>query len=143
MSTYMAKPDEVDQDWYVVDAEGKTLGRMASEIASILKGKHKPEYTPHVDTGDYVIVVNAEKVEMSGDKWEKKRHIRHSHFPGGMKKIPYEELRESNPELIIEEAVRGMMPSNTLGRKMLKKLKVYAGPEHPHEAQKPEKLELE
>ncbi len=142
MSTYMAKPDEVEQDWYIVDAEGKTLGRMASKIARVLKGKHKPEYTPHVDTGDYVIVVNAGKVELTGDKWEQKKLIRHSHHPGGMKKIPYEQLRESNPEIIIEEAVDGMLPNNSLGRRMMKKLKVYTGSDHPHQAQKPEKLEL-
>ncbi len=142
MNTYMAGPDEVEQEWFVVDAEGETLGRMASKIAHVLRGKHKPEYTPHVDTGDYVIVVNAAEVEMTGDKWEKKRYIQHSHYPGGMKKIPYEELRESRPEMVVEEAVRGMLPHNTLGRKMMKKLKVYAGPEHPHEAQKPEPMDL-
>ncbi len=141
-NTYMAKPDEVERNWYVVDAAGKTLGRLASEIAKILRGKHKPEFTPHVDTGDYVIVVNAEKVELTGNKWEDKLHYKHSNYPGGLKKTPYEELRKKKPEFIIQKAVRGMIPHNKLGRQVVKKLKVYAGPDHPHEAQQPEELEL-
>ena len=142
MSTYMAKPDEVERNWYLVDASGKTLGRFATEIAQILKGKHKPTYTPHVDTGDYVIVVNADKVELTGNKWEDKQYHRHSNYPGGIKSVPYEKLKERNPELIIEKAVRGMLPHNKLGEKMYKKLKVYSGSDHPHQAQQPEKLEL-
>lgn len=142
MSTYMAKPDEVERNWYLVDASGKTLGRFATEIAQILKGKHKPTYTPHVDTGDYVIVVNADKVELTGNKWENKQYHRHSNYPGGIKSVPYEKLKERNPELIIEKAVRGMLPHNKLGEKMYKKLKVYSGSDHPHQAQQPEKLEL-
>jgi large subunit ribosomal protein L13 len=138
----MAKPDEVDRNWYVADVSGKTLGRFATEIAQILKGKHKPTYTPHVDTGDYVIVVNADKVELTGKKWEQKQYHRHSNYPGGIKSTPYEKLKEKKPELIIEKAVRGMLPHNKLGEKMYKKLKVYSGPDHPHQAQQPEKLEL-
>ncbi|MFW5788121.1 MAG: 50S ribosomal protein L13 [Halanaerobiales bacterium] len=142
MSTYMAKPDEIEREWFVVDAKGKTLGRFASQVAKILRGKHKPTYTPHVDSGDFVIVVNAEKVELSGDKWEDKEYIRHSQYPGGIRKTPYEDLREIKPELIIEKAVRGMLPHNKLGRKIFKKLKVYAGPDHPHQAQQPKEIEL-
>ncbi|MFW6266113.1 MAG: 50S ribosomal protein L13 [Halanaerobiales bacterium] len=142
MSTYMAKPDEIEREWFVVDAKGKTLGRFASQVAKILRGKHKPTYTPHVDSGDFVIVVNAEKVELSGDKWADKEYIRHSQYPGGIRKTPYEDLREIKPELIIEKAVRGMLPHNKLGRKIFKKLKVYAGPDHPHQAQQPKEIEL-
>ena len=142
MSTYMAKPEDVERDWYVADASGKTLGRFATEIAQILKGKHKPTYTPHVDTGDFVIVVNADKIELTGKKWEQKQYHRHSNYPGGIKSTPYDKLKENDPELIIEKAVRGMLPHNKLGEKMYKKLKVYSGSDHPHEAQKPEKLEL-
>ncbi len=140
--TYMAKPDEVDRNWYLVDAAGKTLGRLASEIAQVLRGKHKPEFTPHVDTGDYVIVVNAEKVELTGNKWEDKIYYRHSNYPGGLKKTPYEELRKKKPTFIVEKAVKGMLPHNKLGSQIIKKLKVYQGPDHPHEAQQPEKLEI-
>ncbi|ACL68912.1 50S ribosomal protein L13 [Halothermothrix orenii] len=142
MSTYMAKPHEVERQWYVVDATDKVLGRLATKIAEILRGKHKPTFTPHVDTGDYVIVVNADKVKLTGRKWEQKKYYRHSGYPGGLKEMSYEKLLQTKPELIIEKAVRGMLPHNRLGRKMIKKLKVYAGPDHPHEAQKPEKLEL-
>lgn len=138
----MAKPDEIEREWFVVDAKGKTLGRFASQVAKILRGKHKPTYTPHVDSGDFVIVVNAEKVELSGDKWADKEYIRHSQYPGGIRKTPYEDLREIKPELIIEKAVRGMLPHNKLGRKIFKKLKVYAGPDHPHQAQQPKEIEL-
>ena len=140
--TYMAKPDEVERNWYVVDAAGKTLGRLASEIAQVLRGKHKPEFTPHVDTGDYVIVVNAEKVELTGNKWKDKIHYKHSNYPGGLKQTPYEELRKKKPTFIVEKAVKGMLPHNKLGRQIVKKLKVYEGPDHPHEAQQPEELEL-
>ncbi len=142
MTTYMAKPDEVDKKWYVVDAEGKTLGRLASRIATVLRGKHKPEYTPHVDTGDFVIVVNSEKVTLTGNKWDQKIHYKHSQYPGGLKTKTYGELREKNPQEIIRHAVDGMVPNNKLGKKMMKKLKIYAGPDHPHQAQKPEELEV-
>lgn len=141
-TTYMAKPNEVERRWWVIDAEGQTLGRLASEIAYILRGKHKPEFTPHVDTGDYVIVINAEKVNLTGRKWQQKEWIRVSGYPGGQKRTKYIELRNRKPTLIIEKAVRGMLPKNRLGRKMFKKLKVYAGPDHPHQAQKPEVWEL-
>lgn len=142
MSTYMAKPNEVERKWYVVDAAGQTLGRLATRIAEVLRGKHKPTFTPHVDTGDYVIVVNAEKVKLTGNKWEQKKYYRHSGYPGGLKETPYNKLVEKKPELIIEKAVRGMIPHNKLGRRIIKKLKVYAGPEHPHQAQQPEVMEL-
>ena len=142
MSTYMAKNETVERNWYVVDAAGKTLGRLASEIAQYIRGKHKPTFTPHVDMGDYVIVVNAEKVKLSGKKWDDKKHNSHSNHPGGIKEITYRELRDKDPEFIIEKAVKGMLPHNKLGKKMFKKLKVYSGPKHPHQAQQPEKLEL-
>lgn len=136
--TYMAKADEVERKWYIIDASGKTLGRMASEIARILRGKHKPIYTPHIDTGDYVIVVNAEKVKVTGKKRQNKIYYHHTGYPGGLKVISYDKLLEKKPVRIIETAVKGMLPHNRLGRKMYKKLKVYAGPNHPHQAQKPE-----
>ena len=142
MSTYMAKNETVERNWYVVDAAGKTLGRLASEIAQYIRGKHKPTFTPHVDMGDYVIVVNAEKVKLSGKKWDDKKHYSHTNHPGGINEITYRELRAKDPEFIIEKAVKGMLPHNKLGRKMVKKLKVYSGPKHPHQAQQPEKLEL-
>jgi len=140
--TYMAKPSEINRQWYVVDVEGKTLGRVASEIATILRGKHKPEYTPHIDTGDFVIVINAEKIYLSGNKWDQKELKRYSGYPGGLRKIKYSELLQKNPEIMIEKAVKGMLPKNRLGRKMIKKLKVYAGAEHPHQAQQPQNWEL-
>lgn len=142
MKTYMAKPSEIDKQWYVIDVEGKTLGRVASEIATILRGKHKPEYTPHTDTGDFVIVLNAEKVHLTGRKWEQKELMRYSGYTGGLKRTKYSELVKKNPELIIRKAVRGMLPKNHLGRLMIKKLKVYAGADHPHQAQLPTKWEL-
>jgi len=142
MKTFVAKPDKVTRKWYVVDATDKPLGRLASQIAKILRGKHKPIYTPHVDTGDYVIVINAEKVKLTGKKLDKKMYRHHSLYPGGLKEIPYRQLLERKPTLVIYHAVKGMLPHNRLGRKMLKKLKVYAGPSHKHEAQKPEILEL-
>ncbi len=142
MKTFSAKPHEVKRDWYVIDAEGKTLGRLASEIARRLRGKHKPEYTPHVDTGDYIIVINAEKVKVTGRKEEKKIYYRHSGYPGGLKAISLEKQRAAHPERIIENAVRGMLPKNPLGRAMFRKLKVYAGPQHNHHAQQPKVLEL-
>ncbi len=140
-STYLAKPGEVDRKWYVVDATGKSLGRLASQIARILRGKTKPVFTPHVDTGDFVIVVNASKVLLTGKKAENEFSYRHSMYPGGLKAISLGEMRAKKPERLIELAVKGMLPHNTLGRQMSRKLKVYAGPEHPHAAQKPEQLQ--
>jgi large subunit ribosomal protein L13 len=142
MSTYMAKNEEVERSWFVVDAENKTLGRLASKIAQYIRGKHKPTFTPHVDMGDYVIVVNAEKINLSGNKLDQKKYYKHSNYPGGITEVTYRELLAKNPEFIIEKAVKGMLPSNKLGRKMIKKLKVYSGANHPHQAQKPEKIEL-
>ncbi|MDQ0340220.1 large subunit ribosomal protein L13 [Caldalkalibacillus uzonensis] len=141
-TTYMAKPNEVERKWYVVDAEGQTLGRLASKVASILRGKHKPEYTPHVDTGDFVIVINADKVHLTGDKLNKKIYYRHSRYPGGLKQFTAAEMLKNKPERVIELAVKGMLPKGRLGRKQGKKLFVYAGSEHPHQAQKPEVIEL-
>lgn len=138
MKSYIAKPAEVERKWYVIDAEDKTLGKIASEVASILRGKKKPIYTPHVDTGDYVIVINAEKVRVTGKKEEQKIYKSHSGYPGGLKETALRELRAKKPEEIIRHAVKGMMPKGKLGRQMFKKLKVYAGPEHPHTAQNPE-----
>lgn len=138
MKSYIAKPSEVERKWYVIDAEGKTLGKIAVEAAMILRGKKKPTYTPHIDCGDYVIVVNAEKVAVSGKKEEQKIYKSHSGYPGGLKEITLKQLREKKPEEIVLHAVKGMMPKGKLGRQMFKKLKVYAGPEHPHAAQNPE-----
>lgn len=142
MRTYMAKPNEVERKWYVVDAEGKTLGRLASEVAAILRGKHKPTYTPHVDTGDHVIIINAEKVELTGKKLTNKLYYRHSLHPGGLKVRTALEMRTHYPEQMLERAIRGMLPKGSLGRQMFKKLHVYRGSEHPHQAQKPEVYEL-
>jgi large subunit ribosomal protein L13 len=136
--SFIAKSHEVEHKWYVIDAKGKTLGRLASEVASILRGKKKPIYTPHVDCGDYVIVVNAEKVEVTGKKRKEKIYKRHTGYPGGLKEITFEKLLIRNPEEIIKHAVKGMMPNGRLGRQMYKKLKVYAGDAHPHTAQQPE-----
>ncbi len=140
--TPMAKTGEIEKKWYVVDASGKTLGRLATKIATILMGKHKAIYTPHVDTGDYVVVVNAEKIELTGKKWQQKKYYRHSGYPGGLKEMTALQMKEKHPEKIIYLAVKRMLPKNKLGRRMLRKLKVYAGPEHPHKAQKPEPLEI-
>lgn len=142
MKTFVAKPNEVKRKWYVVDAEGKPLGRLASEVAKILRGKHKPDYTPHVDTGDYVIVLNAEKVILTGNKLDQKLYRHHTGFPGGLKEIKYRQIMATKPEKAIELAVKGMLPKNSLGRALFRKLKVYRGPEHEHQAQKPEKLEI-
>ncbi len=142
MKSFIAKPHEVERKWYVVDAEGKTLGRLTSEVASILRGKHKPIYTPHVDTGDYVIIVNAEKVEVTGKKRQQKMYRHHTGFPGGLKEFTFEKMLEKKPEEIVSHAVKGMLPKGKLGRQMFKKLKVYCGPDHKHEAQKPEVLEV-
>lgn len=141
-TTFMAKADEVERKWYVIDAEGQTLGRLATEVATLLRGKHKPIYTPHVDTGDHVIIINAEKIELTGNKLNDKLYYRHSGHPGGLKTRTALEMRTNQPERMIEIAVRGMLPKGSLGRKMFKKLNVYAGNEHPHEAQKPEVYEL-
>lgn len=137
MKSFLAKPNEVDRVWYVIDAEGKTLGRLATEVAKILRGKHKAIYTPHVDTGDYVIVVNADKIVLTGKKLDQKLYRHHSLYPGGLKEVPYRNLLQDKPTQPVYLAVKGMLPKNSLGRKMLKKLKVYAGPEHNHQAQKP------
>ncbi len=142
MKTYMAKPNEVERKWFVVDAEGKTLGRLSSEIAKILRGKHKPEFTPHVDTGDFVIVINAQKIEVTGKKLDNEFYRYHTGHPGGLKEISYRRMRDEKPEMFIYNAVKGMLPKNRLGSQIVKKLKVYAGPEHDHAAQKPEALEL-
>ena len=142
MKSYIAKPQEVERKWYVLDAEGKTLGRLATEAASILRGKRKPIYTPHVDTGDYVIVINAEKIEVTGKKRKEKIYKRHTGYPGGLREITFEKLQAKKPDEIIRHAVKGMLPKGPLGRQMYKKLKVYAGPEHNHAAQKPETLEF-
>jgi len=140
--TKMFKKEEITKKWYVVDASGKTLGRLASRIAIVLMGKHKPEYTPHVDTGDYVIVVNADKVVLTGKKLDQKFYSRHSGYPGGLKMISARQMLQKHPERLIYLAVKRMLPKTALGRKMLKKLKVYASPDHPHSAQKPEPLEI-
>ena len=142
MSTFMAKPNEVEQKWYLVDANGKTLGRLATEVATILRGKHKPEFTPHVDTGDFVVVINAEKINLTGKKLQQKKFYRHSGFPGGLKTVDYQTLLQTKPELAVEKAIKGMLPHNRLGSALAKKLKVYSGAEHPHAAQKPEVLEI-
>lgn len=142
MKTYSANPDAVKRDWYVVDAEGKTLGRLASEIAHRLRGKHKAEYTPHVDTGDYIVVVNCEKVAVTGKKATDKMYHHHTGYPGGLKSFSFEKLIERAPERVLQRAVKGMLPRNPLGRAMFKKLKVYAGESHPHAAQQPQELKI-
>jgi large subunit ribosomal protein L13 len=142
MKTFSAKPETVKREWCVVDASGKVLGRLATEVARRLRGKHKAQYTPHVDTGDYVIVVNANKVQVTGRKAEAKMYYRYSGYQSGMKAVNFKRLRETYPQRIIEHAVRGMLPKNTLGRAMLRKLKVYAGPDHRHQAQNPRRLEI-
>jgi large subunit ribosomal protein L13 len=142
MKSYMARPLEVERRWYVVDAEGQTLGRLATEIARLLRGKNKPQYTPHVDTGDFVVVVNAEKVVVTGKKAEQKVYRRHSGYPGGLKETSYEQMMERRPTEILRRAVKGMMPKNRLARQQLRKLKIYAGPEHPHAAQDPQPYEV-
>lgn len=140
MKTYMANPDKIERKWYVVDAEGCTLGRLASEVAKVLRGKNKPEYTPHIDTGDYVIVVNAAKVKVTGKKLQQKIYYNHSDYVGGMKETTLKEMMAKKPEKVVELAVKGMLPKGPLGREMYTKLFVYAGPEHKHAAQKPEVL---
>lgn len=142
VKTYVTKPDEVKREWFVVDASGKTLGRLATEVARILRGKHKPIYSPMIDVGDYVIVVNAEKVRVTGRKLTQKFYYRHSGYPGGFKQVSLRDMLARHPTRVIEYAVWGMLPKNALGRRMFKKLKVYAGPDHPHQAQNPKPLEL-
>jgi large subunit ribosomal protein L13 len=141
-TTYMAKPADINRKWYVVDAEGKTLGRLASQVASVLRGKNKPIFTPYIDTGDFVIIINAEKIVLTGKKLDQKMYRHHSLYPGGLKETSYRKLIDQKPEFLVSEAIRGMLPKGPLGRKMLKKLKVYRGPEHKHEAQKPELLDI-
>jgi large subunit ribosomal protein L13 len=142
MKTYSAKAETVERDWFLIDADGKTLGRLASEIARRLRGKHKAIYTPHVDTGDYIVVINAEKVKVTGNKAKDKMYYRHSGYMGGLKEINFEDLIQKAPERVIETAVKGMLPKNPLGRAMFRKLKVYAGAQHKHAAQQPQVLEI-
>jgi large subunit ribosomal protein L13 len=143
MKTYVATPADRERNWVLVDAEGKTLGRLATQVADILRGKRKPTYTPHVDVGDFVVVINAEKIAVTGNKLAGKRYYRHSGYPGGLRYRTLEDMLERRPEEVIRLAVKGMLPRNRLARKQLTKLKVYAGPDHPHQAQKPEPLEIE
>ncbi|MFO7787846.1 MAG: 50S ribosomal protein L13 [Halospina sp.] len=142
MKTQSAKPESVTRDWFVVDAADKTLGRLSTEIARRLRGKHKPEYTPHVDTGDYIVVINAEKVRVTGRKSTQKHYYRHTGYPGGLRSMNFEEMIQRHPERVIEYSVKGMLPRGPLGRAMYRKLKVYAGDEHPHAAQQPQQLEI-
>ncbi len=141
MKTISAREQDIRRDWYVIDAQGQTLGRLATRVATILRGKHKPIYTPHVDCGDYVIIVNAEKIHVTGQKLTQKKYYRHSGYPGGLKEITLRDQLQKFPGRVIESAVRGMLPKNRLGRRMFKKLKIYAGPNHPHEAQQPKLME--
>jgi large subunit ribosomal protein L13 len=141
MKTYSAKPGEITREWYLVDAEGKTLGRLATQIADTLRGKRKPQYTPHVDTGDFVVVVNAEKIQVTGNKLDQKRYYRHSGYPGGLRSRTLREQLDRRPTEVLRVAVKGMLPKNRLARQQITKLKIYAGPEHPHEAQNPKPLE--
>ncbi|SFM24943.1 50S ribosomal protein L13 [Salibacterium qingdaonense] len=141
-TTYMAKPGEVERKWYVIDAEGETLGRLASEVASLLRGKHKPQYTPHIDTGDNIILINASGIKLTGSKLEDKYYYSHSQYPGGLKQTRAMDMRQNKPERMLELAVKGMLPKGSLGRQQAKKLHVYAGSDHKHEAQQPEKYEL-
>ncbi len=141
MRTISAREQDVQRDWYVIDAQGQTLGRLASRVATLLRGKHKPMYTPHVDCGDYVIVVNAEKIHVTGQKMTQKKYYRHSGYPGGLKEVTLQDQLQKFPDRVIEKAVQGMLPKNRLGRRMFKKLKIYAGPDHPHQAQQPKSLD--
>jgi large subunit ribosomal protein L13 len=142
MKSYMARPSSVERKWHLIDAEGQTLGRLAAEIARLLRGKNKPQYTPHIDTGDFVVVVNADRAAVTGKKAEQKVYRRHTGYPGGLREVSYEQMLERKPTEILRKAVRGMMPKTRLGRQQLRKLKIYAGPEHPHEAQSPEPYEV-
>jgi large subunit ribosomal protein L13 len=141
-TTISAREQDVQRDWYVVDAQGQTLGRLATRVATILRGKHKPIYTPHVDCGDYVIIVNAQQVHTTGQKLNQKKYYRHSNYPGGLKEVSLRDQLQKFPDRVLEAAIRGMLPKNRLGRQMFRKLKIYAGPSHPHEAQQPKSLEL-
>lgn len=144
MKTFMAKPSDMkNRKWYILDADGKVLGRLAVEAAKILRGKHKPDFTPHIDTGDHVIVINAEKIKLTGNKLKTKKYYRHSGYPGGLKVVDYETLMKTRPELAVEKAITGMLPHNRLGAGMARKLKVYKGPEHPHQSQKPEARQMQ
>ena len=142
MRTFSPKPADVERQWYVIDAKDVVLGRLASQVATLLRGKHKPIFAPHIDTGDFVVVINADKVVLTGKKLEQKKAYRHSGYPGGLRAMPYSELMEKRPDRAVEKAVKGMLPKNSLGRKMARKLKVYAGPEHPHQAQQPVAVEI-
>ncbi len=142
MRTFSPKDSDITRQWHVIDASGVVLGRLASQAAVLLRGKHKPIFAPHVDTGDFVIIINADKVALSGNKLEQKQAYRHSGYPGGLRSVSYGELMEKHPERVVEKAVRGMLPKNSLGRKTLRKLKVYAGPDHPHQAQQPMPFEI-
>ena len=142
MKTFMQKKENIERNWYVIDAEGKTLGRLATEVAGVLRGKHKPIFTPHVDTGDFVIVINAEKIHLTGKKLEQKMYRTHSGYPGGLREMNYGKFIEKFPVRVVEKAIKGMIPHNTLGEQVYRKLKVYAGPNHPHQAQQPEVLEI-
>jgi len=142
MNTHSTKPSEITRDWWLVDAEGVVLGRLASEVAKRLRGKHKANFAPHLDTGDHVIVINASKIVLTGNKLTQKQMYRHSGYPGGLRAVPYSKIMAERPEMAVEKAVKGMLPSNRLGRAMLKKLKVYAGPEHPHDPQNPKVLDI-
>lgn len=142
MSTFMAKTGHITQRWHLIDATDLVVGRLAVQISNILRGKHRPEYTPHVDTGEFVIIINAEKVKFTGNKWDTQTYVNYTHFPGGLKTVTAKDLRERRPERIIEHAVRRMMPRNRMGRQQLTKLKIYAGPNHPHQAQQPQELKV-
>jgi large subunit ribosomal protein L13 len=142
MRTYLAKPADITRKWYLVDADGKTLGRLAARVAAVLRGKHKPTYTPNVDTGDHVVIVNAEKVHLTGDKFKTKTYVHHSGYPGGLKSVTAEHLHAKNPTALLEKAIKGMLPKNPLGKQMARKLKVYSGSAHPHDAQRPETITL-
>ena len=142
MKSYMANAQNIERKWYVIDAKGMVLGRLASEVAMILSGKRKPIYTPHVDTGDYVIVLNADKIKLTGQKWSDKKYIYHTGYPGGLKEIPYKELVKRDPTKLVRLAVKGMLPKNSMGRAMIKKMKLFTGTEHPHEAQMPIEIKL-
>jgi large subunit ribosomal protein L13 len=142
LKTFTAKPEDIHRKWYLVDAEGKVLGRLANQVAQILRGKHKPIYSPHLDVGDHVVIINADKIRVTGRKAQQKRYYRYTGYPGGLRSVEYSKLLRERPERILEHAIRGMLPHNRLGRRMFKKLKIYAGGEHSHQAQKPEVLEL-
>ncbi len=142
MKTYSPKPSEIERNWYIVDADGMVLGRLASKLAHVLRGKHKPTWAPHMDMGDFIVVVNADKIRVTGRKADQKVYYRHSGYPGGLKETPYRRIMDKKPEFVLFEAVRGMLPRNRLGRQMLKKLKIYASPAHPHAAQQPESFPL-